>query len=124
MLLMYLPYGSPRRSLGEWWGKRSLVGKSHSRQGTSATFSPLRSHGRCCFFLGCASQGCAYEPMPFGIWPFEISRLWFLYLKPSYLTLPGPLCPALLPVALGTSLHCCPVPLSPSLPVLQVKRLQ
>lgn len=48
---------------------------------------------------------------------FEISRTWFLYLKPFCLTLPGPLCPALLPVALGASLHCCPTPPSPSLPV-------
>lgn len=50
---------------------------------------------------------------------FEISRTWFLYLKPFCLTLPGPLCPALLPVALGTSLHCCPMPPSPSLPVIK-----
>lgn len=71
MLLVYMPYSSPRMSLGGWWGKRSSLGRSHSCQGISATFSPLQSHGCHFFFLGCVSQGCAYEPMPFGIWPLK-----------------------------------------------------
>lgn len=123
MLLVYMPYSSPRMCLGGWWGKRSSMGKSHSCQGTSATFSPLNHMVAVSSFLDVRLRDVHMSPclLEFGV---EISRIWFLHLKPFWLTLPGPLCPALLPVALGTSLHCCPMPPSPSLPVIKVKCIQ
>lgn len=68
MLLVYMPYSSPRMFLGGWWGKRSSWGKSHSCQGTSATFSPFRSHGRC--FLDVRLRDVHMSPclLEFGLW--------------------------------------------------------
>lgn len=124
MLLVYMPYSSPRMSLGGWWGKRSSLGKSYSCQGTSATFSPLQLCGRCFFFLGCASQGCAYEPMPSGIWPSEHQEYGFCtWNLPIWHSLVLSVL-HLLPVALGISAHCCNMPSASSLPALQVKCAQ
>lgn len=123
MLLVYMPYNSPKMSLGGWWGMRSSLGKSHSCQGTSATFSPLNHLVPVSSFWMCVSGMCIWAHASWNL-AFEVSRTWFLYLKPFCLTLPGPLCPALLPMALGTSLHCCPTPPSPSLPVIKVKCVQ
>lgn len=117
-----MPYSSSRMSLGGSWGMRSSLGKSHSCQGTSPTSSPL-NHLVAVSFLVCISGMCIWAHASWNL-VFEISRTWFLYLKTFCLALPGPLCPALLTVALGTSLHCCPTPPSPSLPVIKVKCIQ
>lgn len=118
-----MPYSSPRMSLGGWWGMRSSLGKTHSCQGTSPTFSPFNHLVPVSSFLACVSGMCIWAHASWNL-AFEITRTWFLYLKPFCLTLPGPLCPALLPMALITSLHCWPTPPSPSLPVIQVKCIQ
>lgn len=84
--------------------------------------SPLSNHMVAVSWM-CVSGMCIWAHAFWNL-AFEISRIWFLYLKPSYLTLPGPLCLALLPMALGTSLRCCRMPPSPSLPVLEVRCIQ
>lgn len=109
MLLVYMPYSSPRMSLGGWWGTKSLLGKSHSCQGTSPTFSLLNHLVAVSSFLVCVSGMCIWTHASWNL-AFEIPRTWFLYLKPFCLTLPGLLCPVLLPMALRISLHCWPTP--------------
>lgn len=73
MLLVYMPYSSPRMSLGGWWGKRSSLGKSHSCQGTSATFSLLNRMVAVSSFLDVRLRDVHMSPclLEFGIWNTE-----------------------------------------------------
>lgn len=70
MLLVYMPYNSPKMSLGGWWGMRSSLGKSHSCQGTSATFSPLSHLVPVSSFLDVRLRDVHMSPclLEFGVW--------------------------------------------------------
>lgn len=65
-----MPYSSPRMSLGGWWGMRSSLGKSHSCQGTSATFSPLNYLVAVSSFLDVRLRDVHMSPclLEFGVW--------------------------------------------------------
>lgn len=90
MLLIYMPYNSPRMSLGGWWAwGLHWVNPTAVRE--PLLLSPLLITWSL-FLLSwmCVSGMCIWAHASWNL-AFEISRTWFLYLKPFCLTLPGPL---------------------------------
>lgn len=113
-----MPYSSPRMSLGGWWGMRSSLGKSHSCQGTSATFSPLNHLVAVSSFLDVRLRDVHMSPclLEFGVW--NIKNM--VSVAETFLSdTPWSSLSCIAPRGLRNISPLCPMPPSQSLPVIK-----